>query len=432
MRAVSDAWAWALPLAGAGRTRMTGRRLLLVSHRYVGLAAALFLLIAGTTGCLLVFRGELDAALNPSLFATAPRPVLPATELVRRLRQAHPGWQVRSFDLAVRPGHALRVGVATLRAEGRNGIVDGAGQVFLDPADGRLIGTRSSKPGFGRQNLFQAIYLLHTTLLAGTIGRWAMGFVAVAWLALNVAGLCVTWPRRRPWLASWKPAWRTTTKSLARRPMPELPRLGGLWRFAPLVVLAYTSVAMNFYDEMFRPLVERLSPPRVSPFDRPATPPQQPRSGPLIGFAAAERIAVAAASHSTPSLAPVTMTDDPEHDFYDVGFAPGGIVLYEGFGRVTYSIDRHTGRLAWIDQPGLDGTGRLVLRSLYPLHSGQFFGLPTRLLVLLLGLATCGLSVTGCLPWWRRQRGGRIGGASGLTAPGLSGPGPAIGSHETD
>ncbi|MGI4746185.1 MAG: PepSY-associated TM helix domain-containing protein [Janthinobacterium lividum] len=378
------------------------RRLVFVTHRYLGLVMALFLLIAAVTGCLLVFRGGLDAALNPALFAIPARPVLPALDLVQRLQQAHPDWRIQSFDLQTQPGHVLHVGVGALHSNGHDAIIDGADQVFVDPADARVVGMRGSGAGIDRPHLFQAIYLLHYTLLAGTPGRWLMGIMAFAWLASNGLGVWITWPRRRPWLAGWRPAWGTTRARLDRRPMPELHRVGGLWLLVPLTILATTSVAMNFYDELFRPLVEMLSPPRVSPFDRqPATPAS---SGPTIGFATAERIAVETASKQTPSLAPVAMTDDPAHDFYDVGFAPDGTSLYENFGRVTYSIDRRTGHVAWIDQPRLDGTGRLVLRALYPLHSGQVFGLPTRLLVLLLGVVTAGLAITGFLPWWRRLR----------------------------
>ena len=381
---------------------MTMRRLIFVSHRYVGLLAALFLLIAASTGSLLVFRPELDAALNPDLFFVKVRSVQAPAALVRIEQVAHPDWRFGRFPLVAAPGRALCIHIVQTQP-GR------PDQMFVDPADGRLIGARSSAAGLRRRTLFEGIYLLHYTLLGGRIGRWFMGVVALAWLLLTLLGVCITWPRRRPWLRNWSPAWRVTGKAVARRPLPELHRVGGLWLLGPLAILAYTSVAMNFYDEAFRPLVEALSPPRVSPFDGP--PAARQASGPLIGYAAAERLAVAAAAHRTPGLAPVEITNDVEHGFYDVSFAPGGTTLYENAGRVTYSIDRVSGQVAWIDQPRLDGFGRLVLRTLYPLHSGQIYGLPTQLLVLLLGLVTSGLAVTGFLPWWRRQRG------RGRTAP---------------
>lgn len=381
---------------------MTLRRVLFVSHRYAGLVLGLFLLVAGATGCLLVFRSDLDAMLNPDLFDVPVRPVQPATRIVADLARSHPDWRINGFDLQCRPGEALRVS--------RDGSTPGVAiEAFVDPANGHLLGERSTTPGADRRHLLEGVYRLHYTLLAGTAGRWLMGVAALVWLALNIAGLCITWPRRRPRLANWRHAFRTSRRALHGRPLPELHRVSGVWLLPFLTVLAYSSAAMNFYDELFRPLVERISPPRAgSPFDRPAT---APTSGPSIGYDAALQRAQAAAATRTPRLRAVAMTDDPGHGLYGVSFATGGTRLYEGYGRVTYYLDRHDGHLTWIDQPRLDGTGRLVLRSLYPLHSGQVAGLPTRLLVLVLGLVTCGLAITGFLPWWRRRsaRPGRAG-----------------------
>lgn len=374
---------------------MTPRRFLFLSHRYCGLALALFLLVAGATGCLLVFRDGLDALLNPDLFDVAPRPALAATALADRMARSHPAWRIAGFDLASRPGTSLRM---TVDIPG-----SGPAEAFVDPGDGRVVGLRRMAPGPDRRHVIEAVFRLHYTLLAGTPGRWLMGVVALCWLALNLVGLCLTWPRRRPLLASWRSSFRTSRRALRGRPMPEVHRVSGLWLLPFLTVLAYSSVAMNLYDELFRPIVERLSPPRAgSPFDRPA--PGAPPPGPVIGYGAAIWLARQAAVRDSPGLQPVALVDDAARDLYGTAFAPGGTRLYEGFGRVTYYVDRHDGRLVWIDRPRLDGAGRLVLRALYPLHSGQIAGLPTRLLVLLLGLVTCGLAVTGFLPWWRRWR----------------------------
>ena len=403
---------------------MTLRRFLFVSHRYCGLVAALFLLIAGLTGCLLVFRPELDASLNADLFDVPSRPVLPAVELVRRLQQAHPDWRIRSFETRTRPGHALHLDVLPLHAGGPGVTVVGADEVFIDPFDGRVTGMRADGTGLDRRHLFATILLLHYTLLAGDAGRWFMGVIALLWLFLSVFGIWVTWPYHRPWLVRWKPAWLTSRRRLARRPMPELHRVAGLWTAILLTILACTSVAFNFYDEMFKPLVEALSPPRASPLDAPALPQpaahqpaaHQPgsrlpavQSQPEVGFDRALRVAIAAAASRTPGLTPVEMSDDTGHGLYGVSFAPrtdagGATTLYEGFGRVTYYVDHRSGHVVWLDQPRLDGVGQMVLRSLYPLHSGQVAGLPTRLLVLFLGAATTGLAITGFLPWWRRRR----------------------------
>ncbi|MFK0854569.1 PepSY domain-containing protein, partial [Pseudomonas aeruginosa] len=45
------------------------RPVLVLLHRYVGLATALFLFLAGLTGSLLAFHHEIDEWLNPGFYA---------------------------------------------------------------------------------------------------------------------------------------------------------------------------------------------------------------------------------------------------------------------------------------------------------------------------------------------------------------------------
>ena len=374
------------------------RRLIWATHRYCGLAIAVFLLVAALTGCLLVFRPQLDAALNPHLLRVAARPGQPAVAVVEMVRRAHPDWQIQAFDLAIPPGDALCLTLAAL--------ADGSDQACVDPADGRLTGLRSTRAAASRAGLLQAVFVLHYTLFAGTAGRWFMGVMALAWLVLSVLGVLITVPRRR-WLAVWWRAALTSRQAWRRRPLPELHRVAGLWLALLMCGEAYTSVAMNFFDEAFRPLVEAVSPPRASPFDAPVPASAKAGTQPAIGFAAALRDAGVYAAAHTPALSPVSIAEDRAHGFYNVSFSPGGTLLYEGFGRVTYSVGRTDGHLAWIDQPKLDGVGRLLVRSLYPLHTGQVFGVAGQMAVLVVGLATCVLVVTGVLPWWRRWRRGR-------------------------
>ncbi|MBE7211630.1 MAG: PepSY domain-containing protein [Gluconacetobacter diazotrophicus] len=381
---------------------MSARRTMLLLHRWGGLGVALFLLVAALTGCALVFRPELDAALNPELFSAPPGPVLPAPELAERLALAHPDWVLRSVPVRSRTGRALAVDVRPVDV----GAVRKADEVFVDPRNGGVLGARGRAWGLDRAHLFGTMLALHYTLLAGGPGRWLMGVAAVLWLVLNLLGLVITWPRRAPKLRNWAPSWTVSRWGMRVRPLIELHRVAGLWLVILLSVLAYTSVAFNFYYELFVPAVEELSPPRRGgPFDGPA--PKAGAAAPqgrAIGFAAALAAAERAAAAHTPGLAPATMGEDRARGFYEVGFSPGGTSVYRNAGPVTYYLGRTDGRLIWIDQPSLDGLGKELERTLYPLHSGQVFGLPTRILVLVLGLVMAGLTLTGFIPWWKRWR----------------------------
>lgn len=371
------------------------RRAVYLAHRYIGLALSLFLLVAAVTGCVLICRDGLDALLNPDLFL-APSAASATGDsttalLVDRVATEHPDWRVSGGALWTDYGRSLR-----LTAD-----IDGvARQVFVDPSSGRVLGMRDERPGFGARHLLRSVYLLHCALLIGMPGRWLMGLVAVLWLGLNLLGAWVTLPRRPP-LRRWAVAWRSDRAALARRPLVEGHRLSGLWLLTGLTVLAASSAALNFFDEAFRPVVASLSPPQPTPFDTP--PPAEPTPRRLSFADALTRakgeqaregwagVAVAVSAETKRGLVGVTFADDP--DFPYAGYGPSTVYLDAGNGRPVFS-----------DRPQRDSVGQRVLRALYPVHSGQVAGWPTRILTMLLGLATVALAITGFLPWWRRRK----------------------------
>ena len=53
------------------------RPVLVLLHRYVGLATALFLFLAGLTGSLLAFHHEIDEWLNPGFYAVGAASAFP-------------------------------------------------------------------------------------------------------------------------------------------------------------------------------------------------------------------------------------------------------------------------------------------------------------------------------------------------------------------
>lgn len=366
------------------------RSVLLAIHRYLGLASAVFLTLAGVTGCLLVFDQALDAVLNPDLFQVAVRaPVLTGPDLAARVVAADPALDIASLPLRIEPGHAAKLELAS------------GDQIFVDPADGRLVGRRDGGPGWDRRHLVQGIFRFHYTLLAGDTGRWLMGVVAIGWLIANGVGLCLTLPTRGPFWPKWRAMWQVRLTRNPLRLMLDLHRASGLWLLLGVLILSFTSVALNFYDELYRPAIAALSPPAETPWDRPLP---VPRPAPPIGFDAALQRAAALATQDGITLVPATQHHFADRQLYGVGFTPTGADEYRGLGPVSYLLDDRTGAVVFVDNPWTDSRGQKLLRAIYPLHSGQVGGLATRLFVLLLGLATIEMTVTGIIVWWKKRK----------------------------
>src|SRR5688572_13095717 len=103
------------------------RAVALVVHRYVGLVLVVFLLVAGLTGTVLVFREELDRVFAASLLTARPpspgAPLLDPFELAERVQVALPDAQ-DSVVFGPEPGVAISMWTEVAPGEWKEAFVD--------------------------------------------------------------------------------------------------------------------------------------------------------------------------------------------------------------------------------------------------------------------------------------------------------------------
>jgi len=386
------------------------RPIFVLIHRWIGLATALFLIVAGLTGAIIAFNHELDEWLNPELFHVSDRgkPLSPI-DIAARIEAAEPRLRVAYLPLEVEPGHALVIGVAG-RTDAATGAPHDLGydEVFVNPMTGAWLGERRwGACCFERKQLVPFIYSIHYTLhLPELWGVWLMGAVAAAWALDSFVGFYLTLPpitgvghRSVLWRAlwrRWKIAWKVKFDASRYRVNFDLHRAAGLWFWALLLMLAITAVSFNLHFEIFRPVLSRMIEVTPSPFE-------PSKAGapvdPTVSFAAIVATAQEEARrHGWPP--PFDVYYGQEFGLYAVGFgdhhAPGLGVPYLYFDR--------DGAITGQSGPGLGTAGDAILRAMYPLHSGQIIGLPGRVLVCLTGLIVASLSVTGVVIWARKRK----------------------------
>ena len=368
-------------------------------HRWIGLVTFLLLGIAALTGCVLCFVRPLDAALNADLFRQpAVARAIDVVAAVDRFQAGSRDYRVRSFPLDV-PADA-RIPV---KLEPRTrGAELPYNQVFLDRATGAPIGWRSDEAAWTRHGAMEQLLDLHFKLLAGKYGRWVMGVASLAWLVSNFIGLWLTWPLKRPFWKSWKRMWRFRLSSPTPRLLLDLHRSSGLWLLLPLTALAFTSVALACFSELYQPTVQRLVPPKPTLFDVKA-----PFPGGIdgtIGFTrAVARLREEAARHGG-GWQPATGLYFPTRRLYGAALTDDGTLNYRRLGPDYIYIDGATGRLAEIDSPYGSNSGLALIRMLYPLHSGRIVGWIGVAIIFVLGLVTLVQCGTGVYVWWRKRR----------------------------
>jgi uncharacterized iron-regulated membrane protein len=386
------------------------RRVLLSIHRYVGLAIALFLLIAGTTGSALVFYHELDEALSPQLHRVAPPAIgaslLDPYRLRERLAAELPGATVDTLILDAAPDSS-----ATLWLTGPDGTIR---EYFIDPYTGRVLGSRAwGDLAEGWVNLMPFIYRLHYQLALGDVGTLLLGIVALLWTVDCFVGLFLTLPppqtRRsaideRSWLARWRPAWIVRTGSLFGAIFTG-HRAAGLWLWALLLVFAWSAVGFNARP-VFTPVMSAVLPMTDAWTGLPGL--DQPRNNPHLDW-----------QHAL-SVARRLMATEAERRRFTIT-AEGSLSYAASQGLYRYDVyssldlgdrwpatriwfDGDSGALHAFDAPTGVAPGNTATAWLFALHMGTIGGLAYRLLVLVVGLAAAALSVTGVLIWWHKRR----------------------------
>lgn len=403
-----------------------------VVHRWAGLTTALFLIVAGLTGAITSWDHELDEWLNADIMHTPGRGALQAPlALAARVEAADQRVQVNYMSLALEEGHAASFLVRPLTdpATGKPFVLDYS-TVYIDPVTAQITGRVDSGAfSLSRRTLMPFLrhlhYSLHIPAFWGTDrwGYWLMGSVALVWLLDSVVAFYLTTPRRlrskpgeeprhrKPatWWQRWKPSWVLRWAAGGYKLNFDLHRAGGLWVWAFIIVIAFTSFSLNLYREVFYPLMSLVSKTTPGPYETQVPAPFGTYVEPKIGFADAIAIAATEAKRRGFETPVGGIYYGGNFSFYNVSFFdPADEHGAAGMGLSNLYIDGMDGKVIGQHRPWEGTAADVFVQLQFPLHSGRILGLPGRILMSLMGVMVAMLSVTGMIIWERKRRARRL------------------------
>ena len=385
------------------------RRIATVAHRYVGLVLALFLTIVGLTGAAIAWNDELERVFAPSMFVLPPqaaaRPPLDPFVLRDAAERAVPGFAVNGLDFTRRPDQP-----AFFYVEARpGGKAPANDQIALDPSTGAIVGARHA--GDLRQgliNLMPFLYSLHDSLTMGDNGVLILGIVALVWTIDCFVGAYLTFPTRAPaarpfarWWSRWGKSWRVRRSSRFKLTF-DLHRAGGLWLWALLFVVAWSSVSFNLpvvYQAVMRPLFGGET-------DEPAQIARDLRGAPRLDWREAHAVAQVAMTRAAQQEGFTIKSE--RLMFYDPGTRSYAYRVRTDrdpgrTGNTQISIDANTGRPFGLRIPTGRNAGDTITTWLGDLHTADVFGRIWQVVMTIVGLGVAMLSITGVLVWNRKR-----------------------------
>jgi uncharacterized iron-regulated membrane protein len=351
------------------------RSLLIIFHRWLALATSVLVIIAATTGAILVFEGAIDRARNPTLLRVTPAGVplsldtLAARAAVAALSEAEPLGPVTSVSLPAAPDRAV-----AMKA--------GSTEIFLDPYTGRVQGTRTEADE--ARGLPHVVHELHSALLAGDAGRLVVTGVSFVSLLLTLSGAMIWW-RDKAWRVRWSGSWKRIAYDLHHT-------LGiGL----SLVVCIITASGVILHSGRLDAFIRRINAVE--------SPPARKQS---IGDGAAVTIpldaVVRAASMALPG-AKVTWIQVPPERVYSITVGMQFPEDHSPGGRSIVTIDRFLGTPLEVASTRKATTGVAISNQMRAIHTGDVYGVPTALVWCLASLVLASQAVTGFVMWWNAR-----------------------------
>ncbi|MEH6434427.1 PepSY-associated TM helix domain-containing protein [Massilia sp. DD77] len=380
------------------------KNLIRTVHLWAGLIFGAILVLQGLTGSLLSWRHELDAWLNPGLLQVAP----PAGKQAGQPAYSEPSLAAAVVDRLVddpaygRPDTLFLpevhgdVFVAWYRTAKPASSWEQAvvRQVMVDPASLKVLGERNwGEAGLSRPLLMPTLFHLHRYLMSGDAGKLVIAVQGVALFLLTLTGIVVWWPKLTL-SAFWN---AITVRHGGNWPKFsfQLHRAAGFYTAPVLLVLAVTGVYFNMPDWV-TPAIRAVAP--LTPNAKVAN--ASDASAPRIGIAAA----MTAAQTRFPEgrISRVSIPAKAEQPFEVRVRQPGE--LRQGSGATRVSVDAGNGALLRVLDPLAARGGDWVVSTMFPLHTGEIFGLAGRILISVVGLTPLAFFITGLVIWLKFRR----------------------------
>lgn len=346
-------------------------------HWLLGITAGTVLAVMGLSGATLAFEDEIMRAANPPLAQVVQRHAageqpLALTALLPRLQKDMP-----------QPLQRLRVDATGQRLSVARFEGGQANWRYFDPYTGAVL------TGLKGLDVFAFVEDLHRHLVSGERGSLITGSCAIALVFFCLSGLYLRWPRRwwhwRTWLAV---EWSRSGRSF----LWSLHSVVGTWVLLVYLMIALTGLWWSF--DWYRKGATAL-------LGGPAAEQNQPRTsgGPLdLGKVQATLYGL----------------EGVRRGYIDLRFPakPGRALSGRVQGSDTahdraqdiLQLDPSTGALLSYEPYRSKNAGGKIIVSVFALHSGSFFGLPGRIIVMVSSLGMLVFFITGWMLYLDRRR----------------------------
>jgi uncharacterized iron-regulated membrane protein len=352
------------------------RKWVLRIHLWVGLAAALFLIVMGLSGCIIAFENDYDHWFHPGLWYVTPQPQRVGQQaLVGIVQQKFAPAKVT--DILMQDSHEDLAQVYFLT----NDL-----QVFVNPYNGAILGTRDHRPRVSV--VVGTIHQLHIRLVHVRVGKTDVGKILVEIAGLEMLIMIPTgfwlWWKKKQLTIGWKSSWKRINWNLHS--------VIGIYTVLFLTLATVTGFFISFEQPLY--WITHSDPLERVPFPRSIPPVGAPQSLDLDSVLRASDDALPNAV-----TVAVSLPEGPKGVYFIQKRVP------EDKSQSVHSavyIDQYTGKPIKVEDFNKISAGYRAIRINRSIHTGDYWGLPMQIVLALSSALLSVMAITGIIIWWKK------------------------------
>jgi uncharacterized iron-regulated membrane protein len=376
-------------------------------HLYLGLTSGLVIMICCLTGAILVFQKELEQAFHKErYFVTQDNQRLSADSLIASVKKSYPKAKVNSVKVYSNGERTAEISVSIAeqkenktspkqnqqttkpqapRGEQRTPTLT----AYVNPYTADVIELYNPRKGF-----FYSTMALHRWLLGSNSGpgKYITGISTLFFVFITITGIILWWPKTKKILVQ-----RLKIKSSAgcKRMNHDLHIVLGFYSAIFLFVFAFTALAWSF--EWFNKGIYKVTSSSMKAPEPPSSVYKE-NAKPIniesafsvakTNFSNAEFYTIAFPKDSVGVITVTALSKDAPHE-------TATDALY---------LDQYSGKVLRQYLFSDRNLGARVRATFRPVHVGSVWGLPSKIIALVVCLLGTTFPITGTIMWLNRTR----------------------------
>jgi uncharacterized iron-regulated membrane protein len=364
---------------------MSTRKFIKKLHLYAALIFCIPLILQGLTGAILVFQDEISHNSIKKNHVFAEGETRSAGAIIKAASAA----VEKDFNL-----NSVKFSdVATVRFVKNEGEKKSLREVILDPVSLEVLEIKNPEKDF-----FRCLKKFHSSLyIKGELGHKIVSSFGFILLFLTISGMILWFPKaqnlRKPKAFTFKFKFSSTGKKFQR----DLHVTFGFWTCVFLFITSLSGIYLSLPEGTYKALLAVLPSDKMLPIN--AMQVEEKYSAKveineavrLAKLEAGEGMTLVALGFPAKANQPYRLNFAAEND-------------REGTPTMVVLLDPYTSQIIAKRDPKTFKTGNKFVAWQHALHTGEWLGLPTKIINFILGFTLLLFSITGIMMWLIKKR----------------------------